>query len=366
MSRNEEKSKLKATVILQRDVKIERMAKELEHRPGEEVAPENADQRQLLDCYSCHAKSPPSTRLSHMMKCRKFRRLEPKRSCPTCKMAMPKFLSYVHQNRCEIGRRRLYRCTICSKETRNSQALFYHLSHHCLRDYLLTTCKSLTGELQDQSETDEVKAEPDETIKDEEMEKQEYDDFVIETIFTLPDEDTETEKESVSADKVCQNKNKAETKESNNNTESSVSVIELVADDTVECPFCPESVTSVKELKTNHVIYCNGLKKFEPMKTCQFCNADLPTSLHGLHLLVCKQNPAQLPWTVHNLKNIDIRCPKCGVVGRIKFIVDHMARCYQHLKLQMENALTNKDLNWKSNENGRDYIQESGLSIWLK
>ncbi len=130
-----------------------------------------------------------------------------------------------------------------------------------------------------------------------------------------------------------------------------------------DCPFCLQSFNDLDSLK-EHPVRCAHMKCFEPKQKCRHCAILLPTSLTGLHQMVCSQNQDRIHTTRHNLKTV-IFCPSCRVPKFVKHMPKHLAKCMKHLQSIMENALTNPTLSG----NGPldvDYIKTSGLDSWLK
>ena len=131
------------------------------------------------------------------------------------------------------------------------------------------------------------------------------------------------------------------------------------------CPFCDKGMKTIRDLKTKHPIYCNGIKSFEPKKKCLHCDQSLPISLCGLHSLLCSKNPFRLPLTTRNLEHADIACPECKTIVRAKNMPEHLATCLKHINSTMDNALLNSNMDWKP-ASPIDFISLASLKSWLK
>ncbi len=69
----------------------------------------------------------------------------------------------------------------------------------------------------------------------------------------------------------------------------------------VTCPFCLAKFNDMKELR-QHAVPCPGLKSYEPLETCDFCQVKLPVSICGLHERICSQNKHHFLPTEGNIK----------------------------------------------------------------
>ncbi len=137
-------------------------------------------------------------------------------------------------------------------------------------------------------------------------------------------------------------------------------------DNNLACPFCDKSFQSAEDLKAEHPVYCNGMKRFEPEEACQHCGLSLPVSLAGLHSLICPSNPFKLPITKDNLEHCDIHCPECKAVCKAKLLPTHLTTCMKLLPSIMTNATENPKYKWKQPPGSPDYIEIAGLGYWLK
>ncbi len=271
----------------------------------------------------------------HLMVCQPLRDRQPRRQCSVCKKFGAKSFMYLHESRClakkiKPSSERTYKCTICSNHFSSDQGLAYHLSKECLKSYLDDLLEN--GPDSDQSE------------------------LLIDSVGSFHVKNMGDESENGEEEFVILESGANSADESNNKMMS--------ASGNVSCPFCPEEFPSIDDLKTKHPLACNGIKMFEPKKKCSHCDLLLPTSICGLHMLVCKKNTYRIPLTTTNLQHSEIFCPECKVVGKAQWMPEHLATCYKHIKPIIENALVNSSLDWRSSEQ-TDYITKAGLAYWL-
>ena len=315
---------------------------------------------------------------NHLTSCNKFKQFQEKQKCSFCPKKDVKTAILAHEALCPRRKKgpdeeKGHYCTICKKTFPTRGTYRYHLGQKCLKGYLdgmLEKHATLDDDDTDQQES----VEPSTSIKDPREEV-----LLLESSEPITDID-ETSPASVKMEIDEQNEEddtaglgslvKTETEVPKPEVEANknpviIKITSLSQTSQVICPFCPKSFPSIEELKTKHPVACRGIKKFEPKKTCPYCDLTLPNSLWGLHILVCKKNIARLPLSKGNLHRCDIFCPECQIVRTAKWMPEHLATCFKHIQMIMENALVNSTLDWRDSEQ-TDFIHLAGLSFWLE
>ncbi len=373
-----------ASTKIRRKAALERKSysvarKKRQLKPKSKVAESRAESC-LHVCPFCKKDFPATKRLLvHGLTCKEIRKLEPRRSCSNCGREMPIIQSYTHESKCVKKLRRShgrFKCPKCttSKFTsaiyKTHHHLLIHLAFECLPQVkwymrtgsvtppptnsdsdnaatLLTNIKTET--LDDQEEelsnplpfpdiSFKVEA-PDEFLC---IEDNDHNEFNTETLCVVDPLDIKTEVQEP-----------VET--------GSESMTMLIS-----CPFCSRTFASLDELTSNHMIRCNGMKAFEPRKSCPHCNLDLPLSLHGIHGMICKQNSCQFILSTNNLKYSDILCPECHNICKTKDMPEQLATCLKHLSKLLTAAMDNT-ANCDFGQKGavEDFIGKAGLKGWL-
>ncbi len=323
---------------------------------------------------------------NHLIFCKNFKPFQTIQKCNGCSKKGTKTYIHTHESYCLSTKKGLNLCTICSQNFHSTSRLIYHLGKTCLKDYLDNMVKKhastdedkenhnneaepLTNDSSAGSENEEMVASLDpEPIKEV---VPETDPDPVENPAPIKMEVDEEDDIVFIGSKVKIEKPDPEpempvTNDIDNRPKATPVIIRVASQSSqVICPFCPKTFTSIHDLKTKHPLSCNGIKKFEPEKNCPHCDIELPTSLCGLHILICKKNKCKMPLTIDNLQHCDIFCPECDIVTKAKGMPEHLATCLKHVQLIMENALINPTLNWRHPQ-VTDYIAKAGLAYWLK
>ncbi len=357
-------------------------------------------------CHLCKNRVPSKITLEvHLLFCDEVKKKEEKRKCPYCKFSMTLSQSYVHEVCCPRNPtgsdyrngRKPTTCPKCKNPDKKfkfgSDDLYHHLATDCLTHlkqfHLHTPASSESNE----SDIPDLTAEPEVETHDDDIDNAEPDwedkpllelqarkkpkikkphvtffkDDESKTITNIDGMDTSRVEEDLVlnstdndtiADRTNQVKIPARVKKP---VHQSVTVN---VNGIVKCPFCLSEFQSLVRLKEEHPVFCKGIKKFEPEKTCQHCKDRFPVSISGLHVLICKANPSRMPLTADNLQHCDIHCPECQLIGKAKLIPVHLAKCLTILQKIMENALECNSLAWHQ-QSPTDYIGKAGLTYWL-
>ena len=140
-----------------------------------------------------------------------------------------------------------------------------------------------------------------------------------------------------------------------------------IKEEVVSCPFCLKTFASLAELKSRHLIRCNGIKVFEPELECPHCSLKLPRSLHAMHGIICQQNSCRFVLSPDNLKYCDVFCPECHDVCKAKDLPEHLTTCLKHLSKILIKAMANSDTcDWNQTDAAEDFILKAGLNGWLE
>ncbi len=339
-------------------------------KPPIKAVPKN--KKYMRGTHRCpFCKDGPFTRANlyyHLMFCKSFRPFQTLIKCSVCQVRGAKTTISAHEGTCRSKKKckkRRFRCPICKEKFQSSSGQTYHLSKECLKDYLEDMVKKHSSQDDNISEESSTRLEP-----EPEVEAPASSVTDTRSPSVKPEVDGGCEKEDIVflGTKVkieeCDRKQEVP-KESNAGLPVITEVMSMSQPSQVMCPFCPKVCSSIEELKTKHPLACNGIKRFEPRKACSHCDLVLPTSLWGLHLLVCKKNTSKMPLTIGNLQHCDIFCPECQMVGKAKWIPVHLSTCFKHVQMIIENALANSTLEWRDSEQ-TDYIDMAGLTYWLQ
>ncbi len=323
---------------------------------------------------------------AHGMSCKGIRKLEPSRKCSYCQQEMPVTKSYIHEISCSKflrvnlprqGQIKIkYKCPIC-KDTSinygNKYTVAYHLATECLpqvKRYLET------GKVEANPEPPakkRIKVEPDSSDENEQsptlMEDIGLDnnpDIKVDPLDLVENTSDDNEPLNLTED-IKEEQNEVERTEEVVSSENETgSEIQIKSTRTVIlCPFCQENFASHEELKSKHLLSCNGIKMFEPKTNCRHCNLRLPFSLHGIHGMICKKNTNRFILSPDNLKYSDVLCPECQDVFKAKDLPRHLATCLQHLEKILSKTLDcSNSCSWM--QNGiEDYVKEAGLNDWF-